>query len=152
MNDIFYYSKNIDKSKLDKLYKVTKKLEKDYPNHKDWFYNKFVKELDGKKREIIYYEKDSIICGVIFLKNTKEEKKICTVYVNEAFRNQGIGKKLLLEAIEFLGTTTPLITMPDYKEKCFKKIIEKYKWEKMQEIDNCYSNNKELVFNGLLEA
>lgn len=152
MSGIIYYSKNIDKNKLDKLYQVTKKLEKDYPNHKDWFYNKFVKELDGKKREIIYYEKDSIICGVIFLKNTSKEKKICTVYVGEEYRNQGIGTQLLLESINFLGTTTPLITMPDYKEKCFKKIINKYNWQKMQEIENCYSNNKELVFNGLLEV
>ena len=152
MANIMYYSKNVDKNKLDKLYQVTKKIEKDYPNHKNWFYDKFVKELDGKKREIIYYEKDSVICGVIFLKNTLEEKKICTVYVSEEYRKHGIGTKLLLESIKFLGTTTPLISMPDYKEECFKNIINKYKWEKKQEIDNCYSNNKEIVFNGFLEV
>ena len=52
----------------------------------------------------------------------------------------------------FLGTETPFITMPDYKEKCFLKIIEKYNWKKTQEIDSYYSNNKELVFNGFLPA
>lgn len=152
MSNIKYYSKNENKKLLDKLYQVTSDLEKDYPKHKEWFYKKFAKELDGVKREIIYYENESIIYGVIFLKNTREEKKICTLYVNEKYRKQSVGTRLILESIKFLGTTTPLITMPDYKEKCFKKIIEKYKWEKTQEIENCYSTNNELVFNGLLQS
>ena len=148
---IVYYSKKPNTKTLDKLYQVTSCLEKDYLNHKNWFYNKFSKELDGKRREIIYFEEDSKICGVVFLKNTEEEKKICTLYIKEEYRKQGIGTKLILESIKFLGTTKPLITMPEYKENCFKKIINKYKWEKTQEIENCYSKNKELVFNGMLD-
>ena len=151
MTDILYFSKNYNKKLLDKLYLVTKRLEQDYPNHKEWFYNKFVKELDGKSREIVYCKNGSKICGVAFLKNTEKEKKICTLFVCEEYRKQGIGTGLLMEAIKFLGTTTPLITMPAYKEQCFKKIIDKYNWVKRQEINNCYSNNKELVFNGLLD-
>lgn len=144
------YSDHSNLNLLDKLYSVTKKLEKDYPMHKEWFYNKFVKELDGKKREIIYYEMDSLIYGVAFLKKTDEEKKICTIYVDEKYRKQGVGNLLIKASMDFLETTKPLISMPDYKEKCFKKIIERYNWEKTQEIDCLYSNNKEIVFNGFL--
>lgn len=148
--NIKYYSKHMDSELLDRLYSVTKVLEKDYPIHKEWFYDKFVKELDGIKREIIYYEKNNIIYGVVFLKNSEEEKKICTIYVDEKYRKQGVGTSLIKESMKFLGTQTPFITMPDYKEKCFLKIIEKYNWKKTQVIDSYYSNNRELVFNGFL--
>ena len=148
--NIKYYSKHKDSKLLDRLYSVTNVLEKDYPIHKEWFYNKFVKELDGIKREIIYYEKNNIIYGVVFLKNSEKEKKICTIYVDEKYRNQGVGTRLIKESIKFLGTKTPFITMPDYKEKCFIKIIEKYNWQKTQVIDSYYSKNIELVFNGFL--
>lgn len=148
--NIKYYSKNKSIELLDRLYKVTEVLEKDYPIHKEWFYNKFVSELDGVKREIIYYEKNNIIYGVVFLKKHDDEKKICTIYVDEKYRKQGVGTKLIKESMKFLDTQTPFITMPDYKEKCFLKIIEKYNWKKTQEIDSYYSSNKELVFNGFL--
>ena len=62
----------------------------------------------------------------------------------------GVGTALLEEAFKFLGTTKPVITMPDYKEKCFRKIIDRYEWEIKQTIDSYYSDNKELIFNGYI--
>lgn len=154
MVKLYYYSRLSEEIKnsgiLDELYGLTKNIEKDYPKHYSWFHDKFVKELDGKKREIIFYADDNIIYGVAFLKKSENEKKICTIMVNEKFRNKGIGTIILEEAFQFLGTCKPLITMPDYKEICFRKIIDKYKWEQKQSIDSCYSKNKEIIFNGFL--
>ena len=148
MENIKYYSKiEHDNEILEKLYSKTKNLEKDYPLHYKWFHEKFAKELDGIKREIIYYEIEDKIVGVIFLKKNLEEKKICTIIIDEEYRNLGIGTKLLEESFKFLETTKPLITMPDYKENCFKKIISKYEWKKTQIINECYSQNSEIVFN-----
>ncbi len=148
----YFYSKqnNNDNVFLNKLYNITKNLEKDYPSHYNWFYDKFIKELDGIKREIIYCTINDEPIGIVFLKNDKNEKKICTIMVKEEYRKHGIGNMLLKKSFEFLDTITPMITMPDYKEKCFKKIIEKYHWKKTQILDSYYSNNKELVFNGSL--
>lgn len=152
MYKIKYYSKEEpNKNLLDELYATTALIEKDYPKHKKWFYDKFVKELDGKKREIIFAIKDNNIVGTTFLKKDQSEKKICTIFVKEAFRNNGIGKLLLKESFKFLETEQPLITMPDYKEACFIKIINKYNWKKTQSIASLYSDNIEIVFNGLLE-
>lgn len=136
---------------LEKLYNVTKRLELDYPNHYHWFHEKFCKELDGKAREIIFCLNDGIPVGIVFLKNSKDEKKICTIYVEKAYRNIGIGTQLLLKSFTFLNTTKPLITMPEYKVKDFENIIKTYNWEKTEMIESCYSDKNEIIFNGILK-
>ena len=136
---------------LEKLYNVTKELEIDYPNHYNWFHEKFCKELDGKAREIIFCLNNNVPIGVVFLKNSKEEKKICTIYVEKTYRNIGIGTQLLLKSFAFLNTTKPLITMPEYKVKEFDNIIRNYNWEKTEIIESCYSDKNEVIFNGNLK-
>ena len=136
---------------LEKLYNVTKGLELDYPNHYHWFHEKFCKELDGKAREIIFCLNGGIPVGIVFLKNSKDEKKICTIYVEKAYRNIGIGTQLLLKSFTFLNTTKPLITMPEYKVKDFDNIIKTYNWEKTEIIESCYSDKNEIIFNGILK-
>lgn len=152
--EIYYYSKLSDKKKtielLKTLYNITNEIESDYPLHYSWFFEKFINGLSNGSREIIYCEVDSVPVGVAFLKKTNEEKKICTIFVKEEFRKCGIGTKILEHSFEFLGTKKPLISMPIHKEKCFQKVIDKYEWNKKQIIDACYSDNKEIVFNGIL--
>ena len=154
MKKFYEYSKLKDIFKnenlLEQLYNITKEIEKDYPEHYNWFHNKFCKELDGKKREIIFCVMDNLLVAVAFLKKCEKEKKICTIYVDKNYRNLGIGTELLLESFSFLGTTQPLITMPDYKVIEFQKIIKKYNWKKREEIKGYYSNNLEVVYNGYL--
>ena len=151
----YEYSKIRDDLKgqqlLEKLYNVTKGLEPDYPNHYHWFHEKFCKELDGKVREIIFCLNNEVPIGVVFLKKSKEEKKICTIYVDKEYRNIGIGTHLLLKSFTFLNTTKPLITMPEYKVKDFEKIIRSYNWEKTEIIESCYSDKNEVIFNGILK-
>lgn len=133
------------------MYEVSKSVEIDYPNHYEWFYNKFIKQLDGIKREIIYCEYNNKPIGIAFLKNTDDEKKICTLIVKKEYQKKGIGTLLLECSFEFLGTRQPLISMPEYKLEAFSKIINKNNWEIFETIDSFYSNNKEFVFNGYLK-
>lgn len=151
---ILYYSQLDNKKKtenhLKELYQITKELEKDYPQHYTWFFKKFISGLNNGTREIIYCEIDNLPVAVVFLKKTQEERKICTIFVKEEYRKYGIGTKLLEHSFNFLQTNKPLISMPIHKEKCFQKLINKYNWEKKQIIESYYSDNIELVFNGIL--
>ena len=151
----YEYSKINDdlkrKQLLEKLYNITKELEIDYPNHYHWFHERFCNELDGKVREIIFCLNNNVPIGVAFLKNTMDEKKICTIYVEKSYRNIGIGTQLLLKSFSFLNTTKPLITMPEYKLEECNNIIKKYNWEKTEKIESCYSEKNEIVFNGILK-
>ena len=55
-----------------------------HPEFSAWYSNLFTDDLRLKpEREIIVCEKEYEIAGVTILKSTKEEAKICTVYVAE---------------------------------------------------------------------
>ena len=98
-------------------------------------------------RTILYVKDNNNIIAFSLLKR-KDEKKICTIFVNENYRNRKIGTKLLLESFKYLGTTKPLITIRDYKINYFKSIIEKYNWSMDEELVDYYGKNtKEYCFN-----
>ncbi|HJJ17065.1 MAG TPA: GNAT family N-acetyltransferase [Bacilli bacterium] len=84
-------------------------------------------------------------------KKTRDEKKICMIYVCKKYRNQGIGTKIIEQSFNYLETKKPLITLPDYKIEMFKPLIKKYNWQLSEVLDNFYNNrSKELCFNGTL--
>ena len=99
-----------------------------YPNIKEWF-DKVLNEIkvNNKNREmfLVLVPKD-IIAGILILKNTDSEKKICTIRVWENYQRQGIGTALFEKSFEFLGTKTPLLTLPEECKESFKKILKKY--------------------------
>lgn len=138
-----------------KIYMITDFISSDYPQNKEWYFTKQLPEtINSNKRNILFVRnpanKDEII-AVTYLKKDKEENKICTLYVQDNWRNMKIGTTLLNESIKWLGTTKPLITMAEYKLEMFKPFINKYNWELMEVSSNLYNNKfKELCFNGTL--
>lgn len=131
-------------------YKVTDYLCKDYPNHFNWYWSKTVPGIFNGTREILICTVNKKIAGVAFLKNENDEKKICTFLILELYRKMDIDSKLIEKSFEFLGTTRPLISIPEYKLNMFKNIIKKYDWEQTQILDKGYYNDssREIVFNG----
>ena len=155
----FMYYKNSAKHEIDKIFKLTEPLCKDYPKHKEWFYKKHIPEVEcpyikTDSREVLYinnpYDSYEII-GIACLKKTETEKKICCLYVDESWRNEGIGTLLFEESFKWLGTTRPLFTFPEYKIDIFKPIINKYGWNLIETLPDVYGNgHNELCFNGKL--
>lgn len=125
-----------------------------YPGIVEWF-NKIIKEIDddNKRRElflaIITNQENIELVGILILKNTNKEKKICSMRVLENFRNKGIGKKLFEKAFEYLGTRKPLITLPEECYKgAFKRLLEKYNFVETNRVEGFYRDNKiEYFFN-----
>lgn len=135
----------------NQIYFVTDHLRKDYPNHQEWFFNKHLPEV-GKNREVFFVRIYNNVYGVAFVKNTKEEKKICTFYIMEHARNIGIGRALMKTAMQYLQTTKPMITMPGHKVRYFLHFMHMYDWKICQIIDGAYIKDQdEIVFNGVLK-
>ncbi len=138
----------------EKLYGMTDFICEDYPKHKSWFYQKHMPETFNQDsgRDIIFvYDKQKNIYGTSFIKEDDEEKKICTLFVDEKARGIGVGTKLVEKSMEILDTTKPMITIAEYKLPMFKGLIEKYGWEKTEEVTGLYNDRyKELVYNGFL--
>ena len=128
--------------------------ESAYPNINIW-YKKIIAEINNypKNREMficLSNEKNLLsISGLMILKKTDDEKKICTLRVKENYQRKGIGSELIQKAFDFLETEKPLITVPGKSEKVFSKIFNKYGFEKADEIRDLYlKNTKEHIYNG----
>lgn len=142
-------SDNQDLSRISyEIYLLTEEILKDYPQHKEWYFNKHLPfVLQNKNREILFAVKHNEICGVAFLKN-EEEKKLCTLFVKRSERGKGIGKALIEKAFEILGTTKPVLSVSQDNLTKLRKYIKRYCWKQTSQIKNKYINGKnEIYFN-----
>ena len=150
LND--FIKANVDKKNLssffDELYNLTIDVEKDYPNHKNWFYSKHLPlSLKNKGRDILIASVKKSLCGVAFVK-IREEKKLCTLFVKASERNKGIGKALLEKSFEILGTTKPCLSVSQNNLKHLEKYINRYKWKQSSvKRDKYIMGQNEIYFN-----
>ncbi|MBP5534173.1 MAG: GNAT family N-acetyltransferase [Alphaproteobacteria bacterium] len=95
----------------DQILDLTKPINYTYPEYTKWFMQKFIPGLQKKERMyIIAQDENNTLAGYVLIKNTEEEKKICTLFVNPKFRRQGLGKQLIEQTLKELGKH-PLITV-----------------------------------------
>lgn len=136
----------------DEIYLLTEQLDKSYPGYKNWFYNKQIKGCVDLNRNIIFVRNDeSKIIGISSLKKTSEEKKICTLFILEPYRNREIKNLLLKESFLYLETEKPLITISEENLNTFQKTIEEYNWELKETVEDIYKKgSREFCFNGSL--
>lgn len=139
-----FSGKNFSKA-VNEIYSLTDFNHLQYPNYLNWFYKTNIPRLFDMSGEIIFSLDGFLIKGIIILKNTLSEKKICTFMVDEPYRNQKVGTLLLEESFKYLGTDKPIITIPESKTGDFQYFIDKYDWILTGEINKYYSN--ELIFN-----
>jgi GNAT superfamily N-acetyltransferase len=141
---------NFDFKEIEKVYNFCNFINEEYKNYKDWFFYTHVPELN-QFRTTLYITYNGEIVAVSNLKK-KNEKKICTFYVAEEFRNMGIGTYLMEESLKWLETKKPLITISEKKLKMFKYFIDKYEWDLKIVLNNYYKeNSKEYCYNGILQ-
>ena len=137
-----------------KIYIKTDFISRDYPNYKNWYFSKQLPGIIKNERNILFArnpENKEEIIAIACLKKSKEEQKICTLYVSDNARGLGIGGTIIEESMKWFGTTKPFITFPDYKLDMFKPIIEKYNWNLTEKVYGLYKDKTaELCFNGVL--
>lgn len=135
---------------VQESYDITDWITKDYPDHCDHFYSKYIPGIFDGEREIISCYVDGKIVATAILKKDKIERKISTLFVKKEFQKQGIATELVEQCFKWLGTTKPLITIADYKLEQFQKLIEKYGWVETSVMEEGFYNDhsREHVFNG----
>ena len=118
-----------------------------YPKFEEWFNKILIENLNfPNKREIFFcINKEKLlinICGIMILKNYKEEKKICTLYVLKNFRNKKIGSQMIKKSFEYLGTNKPFITIPEEEYLNFKPLLNKFNFIETKRIKSYYRKDK----------
>lgn len=135
--------KNFSKAVLA-IYLQTTYNNDQYPEYLKWFYTVNLPRILKEKGDIIFYLDGLEVVSLATLKNTNE-KKICTLLVNEDYRKKGYSKQILEDSFEYLQTDTPLITIPTKRLDEFNKIIDAYNWKETSRTDEYYS--EEVIFN-----
>lgn len=134
------------------IFKFLERLVFEYYGFQSWYQALFADDIELKyNREIIICEDQFSIAGVAIIKNTLDEKKICTLRVAQKFQHRGIGHNLVEICMQQLNTDKPMITLHKNKLNQFEKLLSYYNFELEQTQKHYYSIfSTELVFNGLL--
>ena len=157
MNDYsnFYRLKRI-KSYNDPHFRqiscVLSKLRNEYPGFHRWFNTTVKVGLSNDSRQVwIAISSHGEMAGILILKKQPEEKKICTLYVLEKFRNQGIGTLLMKTALKQVGTDKPLATVSSNHINEYSRLLKKYQFLPKKIYKDYYrSGVSEISFNGEL--
>jgi len=93
---------------------LLREVEKTYPNFPEWLDFNF--KTNKKERYIlaVYLNKGTPkLIGVSLIKKSKDEHKICTLFLLPKYRNLSIGSDLLNCSINLLNTKDIYITIPE---------------------------------------
>lgn len=148
-----------DSANPERLRKIAEEIFKNishlgalYPNFADWYFNKVVNGLVNGSRSFIIEFRDGKFAGVAILKDTENEKKICTLSINDEFKSKGLGYKLFEKSMRLLNTDKPLASVSEDRLPEFEKIFDKLGYQYSAEYSGLYLPNKsEFSFNGLLQ-
>ena len=127
---------------------LTHPVNTDYPEYSKWFREKFIPGLKKKERlYIIAQDENQTLVGCALLKNTPQEKKICTLFVDPRFRKQGLGKQLLQQSVAQLGEH-PLISVSGRNLAQLSHLLDQCGFHLSATKKNIYNpNDVEYYFN-----
>ena len=111
---------------VSKAYSIIDDVSIFYPNYFKWYWEKVIPNILKGTRDVIIVTVNYEIVGVAIVKKEENEKKLCTIFVKEEYRDKQITIRLLEECFSFLETSTPLVTISEdkniYVRRYYKKI------------------------------
>ena len=129
-----------------------------YPKSRKWLFDKVIPDVNSRKRKIIFLMDDTknIKKGCLIIKDYQDEKKICTIWVNNKFKDEydDIVRVLINKAITELKVDMPLVTLSG---KCkyfefYDKAFKDYGFLVLDVKNDYYIKGiKEYCYNGVLE-
>lgn len=145
---------DLQTSILAKLQNLLADLECYYPFFSKWL-EKVFKELSiSYTRKVLLCINNGVfdIVGVAIIKDTPQEKKICTLRVLKHYKNQGVGSCLLARTQQELSDSRPLITVSGVQMPTFAHFLKKRGFEVKDKIKSIYRKGAyEYFFNHAYE-
>lgn len=133
----------------DLIWPTIEHLELTYPGFRTWFYGKVVPGLRTGERSILIKGAISDPSGIAITKRDPHETKVCTLWVADAYRQSGLGRDLLEEAIDWCDYAQPLFTVPAEQIASFAGLVERFSFVETARIRSLYRPGVvEHIFNG----
>lgn len=128
-------------------------LRSTYPNFDEWLSRKVIPGIATGERTVIVEQRESYPVGLLILKHSDDEQKLCTLRVRPEFEYRGVGVRLFNTAFEILGTSRPLLSVSEVALPKFSKIFKHFGFSCEAVYKDLYFPQiQELSFNGLLKA
>ncbi|MBM3099351.1 GNAT family N-acetyltransferase [Gluconobacter cerinus] len=142
---------NIDAVDRDNgIWSALSQLEETYPGFRNWYWNKVVPGLRTGERRIFLIGSAASPKGIAIAKKNYAELKICTLWVTPSERGRGLGRKLLEDAVEWVGVDRPLFTVPHERYKELLPLTKKLGFYETAQIRSLYRLGVvEHIFNGV---
>jgi GNAT superfamily N-acetyltransferase len=123
-------------------------LDRYYPDFRNWFFSKVCLDLAAGRRRILVKKSGEQVIAVAILKKCVEEKKICTFRVSKDAKSNGVGTELMLESLEWLQSSQPLVTVNEENAPEFERFLRKFHFQKTNMITGLYRpKKKEIIYN-----
>jgi len=120
-----------------------------YPSFKNWLYFTFRKEMIEGKRSIVIARTGNGIAGLSLLKNTLDEKKICTFYVSPSYRGIGVGHQLMDASTSYLGDKNIKITVAEERNPDIYPLLKSKGFSIEKKVSGYYRDNVDEYFYSL---
>lgn len=141
-----------DQLAIKRVYEALTSLEQEYPHFKQWFFETTVPGVVAGTRKIFTASVSNKIAGVLIVKDA-DEKKICTLRVQQEYRRMGIGHQLMECAVQTLNTSKPLITVSDEHFDEFESLFAEFGFVAVAAYVGYYrKGHTEFAFNGYLNS
>lgn len=128
-------------------YQLIDFIGKDYEHLCEWYWGKAVPWIFSGKMEFFLALDCEKVIGVLIAKKEEKERKICTLFIDPKYSNNGIATHLINESFEFLGTRKPIITFSEYKLDQFTPILQKYGWQIDEKRYKNFTKQYEVICN-----
>lgn len=126
-------------------------LRASYPSFDNWLFQKVVPGISTGERTVVIEYRSSTPVGLLIVKHTAEERKLCTLRIRPHFENKGLGLKLFETAFELLETDRPLLSVSETTLPKFSKLFDHFGFAQEASYEGVYLPREvELAFNGLL--
>ncbi len=127
-------------------------LRASYPRFDEWFASKVIPGIYAGERTLLVEVRDSAAVGLLILKHTDDEKKLCTLRIRPHYESKGLGVRMFQTAFELLETERPLLSISKPSISKFERLFNYFGFEQEAMYQGRYMPNVyELAYNGLLE-
>lgn len=126
-------------------------LRESYPGFDRWLWQKVVPGLHSGERTIIVETRNGRAAGLLIVKHTESEKKLCTLRVREDYESRGLGVRLFERAFDILRTERPLLSVSEAAFPKFARLFGHFGFERHASYKGLYVPAiEEFSYNGLL--
>lgn len=123
-----------------------------YPQFDNWFATKVIPGILEGERTLLLERRGSVTAGLLILKHTAIEKKLCTLRIRPDFESMGLGVRLFQTAFHLLQTEQPLLSVSALAAPKFERLFKYFGFAQEAVYQGRYLPNvDEYSYNGLLE-